>query len=118
MSEISASLQQAKKRAGGNSGLGRLLGISPQAVSQWRQVPADRVLEIERATGLSRHELRPDIFDAQPGGHGADEATSRPVGDQDGGHFSRFFHLRGSHFTSSEEIVEHVRSLRDEWDRR
>jgi hypothetical protein len=31
------------------------------------------------------------------------------------GHFSRFKHLRRSHFTSSAEVVDHVRALRDEW---
>jgi hypothetical protein len=36
----------------------------------------------------------------------------------DAGHFSRWKHLRRAHFTSSEEIVAHIRALRDEWDRR
>ncbi|PZP64983.1 MAG: hypothetical protein DI604_25710, partial [Delftia acidovorans] len=31
-------------------------------VSQWKKVPAERVLEVERVTGISRHELRPDVF--------------------------------------------------------
>lgn len=35
--------------------------ITPQAISQWRQVPHDRVIEVERVTGISRHELRPDL---------------------------------------------------------
>lgn len=35
--------------------------ITPQAISQWRQVPAERVIEVERVTGISRHELRPDL---------------------------------------------------------
>jgi DNA-binding transcriptional regulator YdaS (Cro superfamily) len=39
----------------------RMDDITPQAISQWRQVPADRVIEIERITGISRHELRPDL---------------------------------------------------------
>jgi DNA-binding transcriptional regulator YdaS (Cro superfamily) len=34
--------------------------------SRWetgsRQIPANRVLDIEALTGVSRHELRPDIF--------------------------------------------------------
>lgn len=44
------------------------LGISnPSVVMNWRKrkrVPADRVLLIEELTGISRHELRPDIFGA------------------------------------------------------
>jgi DNA-binding transcriptional regulator YdaS (Cro superfamily) len=40
------------------------LGISPSAISQWQRVPVERVIEIERLTGISRHELRPDIYPA------------------------------------------------------
>lgn len=40
--------------------------LKPQAISQWRQVPADRVLDVERITGMSRHALRPDVFGAEP----------------------------------------------------
>jgi DNA-binding transcriptional regulator YdaS (Cro superfamily) len=55
--------EQAKEIVGGPSALARLLGnISPQAVSQWRRVPIERVFEVERVTGISRHLLRPDIF--------------------------------------------------------
>lgn len=42
------------------------LGITHGAVSQWRRVPADRVLEVERLTGVSRHVLRPDIYPPAP----------------------------------------------------
>jgi DNA-binding transcriptional regulator YdaS (Cro superfamily) len=37
-------------------------GITHSAVLQWPQVPAERVLDVERVTGISRHELRPDVF--------------------------------------------------------
>lgn len=37
-------------------------GISKQAVSKWHRVPPDRVLEIERILGISRHVLRGDVF--------------------------------------------------------
>ncbi|MGV8950110.1 MAG: YdaS family helix-turn-helix protein [Cypionkella sp.] len=36
--------------------------ITPQAISQWRKVPAGRVVEVEAITGISRHDLRPDVF--------------------------------------------------------
>jgi DNA-binding transcriptional regulator YdaS (Cro superfamily) len=36
--------------------------ITHGAISQWDRIPAERVLEVERITGISRHELRPDIF--------------------------------------------------------
>jgi len=54
-------LSRAIKAAGGPSALARKLGIKPQAVSQWKNVPAERVVEIEAATGIPRHELRPDL---------------------------------------------------------
>lgn len=38
-----------------------LKGITPQAISQWKQVPAERVVEVETVTGIPRHELRPDL---------------------------------------------------------
>jgi len=34
------------------------------------------------------------------------------------GQFSRWKHLRRSHFTTTEEIVDHISALRSEWDRR
>ncbi len=36
--------------------------ITHSAVLQWNQIPADKVLEVERVTGISRHDLRPDVF--------------------------------------------------------
>lgn len=38
------------------------IGVTPGAVYQWRRVPAERVLDVERITGISRHELRPDLY--------------------------------------------------------
>lgn len=61
------ALELAKSKAGGASGLAsRLKDITPQAISQWRRVPAGRALEVESATGISRHDLRPDIFGPAP----------------------------------------------------
>lgn len=40
---------------------------NPSIIANWRtrgRVPAERVLDIEKATGISRHELRPDVFGA------------------------------------------------------
>jgi DNA-binding transcriptional regulator YdaS (Cro superfamily) len=61
MSENEA-LARAKAAAGGASGLGRALGITKNAVLQWERVPSERVLSVERATGVSRHDLRPDLY--------------------------------------------------------
>lgn len=57
------ALIKAKEAAGGNAGMAEKLGgLTSQAVSQWKRVPAGRVLEVERITGISRHHLRPDVF--------------------------------------------------------
>lgn len=56
------ALRAAVLRAGGISALARGLGISSSAVSQWMRVPAERVLEVEKLTGVSRQELRGDIY--------------------------------------------------------
>ena len=113
-----SALLRAKKAAGGNSGLGRLLGISSQAVSQWERIPADRVLDVERATGVSRHELRPDIYQGPASNRPYEGRPSIQPADRRDRHFSKFGHLRRTHFASGGEIDEHIRALREEWDRR
>jgi len=39
-------------------------GTHKTTVMRWEEdrVPAERVLDVERATGVSRHELRPDLY--------------------------------------------------------
>jgi DNA-binding transcriptional regulator YdaS (Cro superfamily) len=50
------------KAAGGHRKLGRLLGISYQAIGQWDRVPAEWLIEIEILIGIPREELRPDLY--------------------------------------------------------
>lgn len=40
------------------------LRIGAPTLCKWEKgrVPAERVLDVERETGISRHELRPDIY--------------------------------------------------------
>lgn len=42
------------------------IGVSLPTWCRWengdREVPATRVLDVERATNISRHALRPDVF--------------------------------------------------------
>lgn len=56
------ALAKAIKAAGSSKALAQALGVSAQAVSQWRRVPHMHVLTVERLFGVPRHELRPDIF--------------------------------------------------------
>jgi DNA-binding transcriptional regulator YdaS (Cro superfamily) len=67
--EISANaaLHRAIKRAGGVAALAKKLRISHQAILQWDSVPPRRVLDVERHSGVSRHELRPDMYPAETG---------------------------------------------------
>jgi len=65
------ALRKAIKNAGGQVALARALGLKSQgSISNWllrdKRVPAERVLEIERATGVSRHDLRPDLYPREP----------------------------------------------------
>lgn len=36
-------------------------GLTHGTIIQWRQVPPQHLLAVERVTGISRHELRPDL---------------------------------------------------------
>lgn len=60
------ALKQAVEIAGGLSALSRICGVSATAVWKWvqssKRLPAEQVLKVEQATGVSRHLLRPDIY--------------------------------------------------------
>ena len=59
-------LEKAIEKAGTQVALAKMLGIRQSHISNWlhrdKCVPAKRVLEIERITGVPRHELRPDLY--------------------------------------------------------
>ncbi len=46
--------------------LARELGLARSAVAMWTRVPAERVVEIERITGIPRERLRPDLYRNPP----------------------------------------------------
>ncbi|WP_353614054.1 YdaS family helix-turn-helix protein [Mangrovibacter phragmitis] len=61
------AIDKAITTAGTASRLAELLAVSAMTISHWRNryhgiVPADRVLQIYGATGVTPHELRPDLY--------------------------------------------------------
>ena len=56
------TIQKAVGKAGGATKLAAALNIKPPSIYSWRRIPAERVLDVERITGISRHELRPDLY--------------------------------------------------------
>lgn len=53
----------------GSYRLARMIGIKHPTIHSWLRagrVPAERVLAVEEATGISRYELRPDVFGPAP----------------------------------------------------
>ncbi|WP_336810908.1 Cro/CI family transcriptional regulator [Bosea sp. MMO-172] len=66
-----AALLKAVEAVGGPVSLARHLGISSQAVSQWKRVPPGRALAVEQLSGVSRHDLRPDLYGPAPALSGA-----------------------------------------------
>lgn len=61
------ALDKAIKSAGSAIKLAELLGISSMAISHWKRryegvVPSNHVLQIYQGTGVTPHELRPDLY--------------------------------------------------------
>jgi len=60
------ALTQAIDVAGSQSELARICGVSPTAVWKWvqssKRLPGEYVLQVEAATGVPRHLLRPDLY--------------------------------------------------------
>ncbi len=57
-----AGLSHAIEAAGGVAQLARKIGVAQPSVSNWDRVPAQRVISVEAATGVSRKQLRPDLY--------------------------------------------------------
>jgi len=50
------------ERYGGLTPLAKALGVPRQNIFQWRRIPAEWVVSVERVTGIPRSELRPDLY--------------------------------------------------------
>jgi len=55
-------LLKAIEATGSARELARRIGVSYQAVQQWTRVPAHQIIAVEKATGVPREELRPDLY--------------------------------------------------------
>lgn len=63
--ERRVALAAACDAAGGEMRLAELIGKTRSHVSTWKlrgMIPAEMAIPIERATGVSRHVLRPDLY--------------------------------------------------------
>jgi molybdopterin-guanine dinucleotide biosynthesis adapter protein len=75
-------LDEAIRAAGGVGALARKVGISQACVSSWNRIPAERVIAVGAATGISRALLRPDLYDEY-------------LGTSDNAHSTRIIGLAG-----------------------
>ncbi|MBK8916414.1 MAG: helix-turn-helix domain-containing protein [Phycisphaerales bacterium] len=63
---MDSALDRAIRLSGGQTALAAGLEppARPQAIQQWRRIPADRVIQVARLTRyeLTPHDLRPDLY--------------------------------------------------------
>lgn len=55
-------IKKAIEKSGGITLLAKGLNIKHQTIYSWRQIPSERVVDVERITGIPRQELRPDLY--------------------------------------------------------
>lgn len=59
MDKLSTWLKAGRGRV---NDLAAACSVTHSAISQWKRVPSDRVLIVEKVTGIPRDELRPDLY--------------------------------------------------------
>lgn len=64
------AIDVAIEACGSQKALADALGVKPVQVHKWSrpdgQVPAARCIAIENHTGVTRYQLRPDVFGSEP----------------------------------------------------
>ncbi len=78
------ALDKAVRIAGNASKLAEQLGISSMAVSHWKNrykgvIPSDHVLPIFNLTGVTPHELRPDLYPNPTDGLPPEQQDTKPA---------------------------------------
>lgn len=68
ISPVAAAARRAITLAGGGVALAKACGVRKEAVQQWKLagVPPRRAMQVAAITSLPLHEIRPDIYPAQP----------------------------------------------------
>jgi len=61
MDKVLASYLKAER--GRLTKLANGLKVTPTAIKQWETIPAERMADVSRLTGIPMDELRPDIFE-------------------------------------------------------
>lgn len=59
-------LELAWKAMGSRTALAKAVGVSPSTITMWQvrgRIPAEKVVRVERASGVPRHQLRPDLYE-------------------------------------------------------
>ena len=81
-------IDAAIQAAGSGPKLGAMLGVTGRAVYKWRAaweagrvdaVPPNRAIQIEKAIGIHRHILRPDLWPPSTPYHPATTAPATPA---------------------------------------
>jgi DNA-binding transcriptional regulator YdaS (Cro superfamily) len=55
-------MELIRSQRGMQAEIARGLGLSRAAITKWPRVPAERVVAVEKITGIPRQLLRPDLW--------------------------------------------------------
>lgn len=77
-----SALERAVDKAGSQNAFGKIVGRSQSMVSLWLKddmpLPAECVLRAEKGTGVSRHDLRPDLYPREEKTEPARQSVEQP----------------------------------------
>ena len=59
---VELTIERIRLLGGGPTRIGRICGLTRQAIDAWTQVPLEHVAAVAALTGLTPNELRPDVY--------------------------------------------------------
>lgn len=69
------ALRRAVTRSGSQAAFAKIVGVAQPSVWRWlsksKPLPGEHVLKVEAETGISRHDLRPDLYPRDGVGQGS-----------------------------------------------